>query len=207
MNSFEKFLTESVKELPNILTWVRVFFKSGMDLTPLAVYADQLDETGDENNQAAARVLRDLALGGKWRHLKKKKGQWQGKLIGDFYKSFGFNPFYDDHMRINNSSSSSWFFVANSRGYRMARHLVDAGQDSYRLNINNGQWSKYTNSGTGAVGVVSIRHQPTENTERYYPPGRITIKDFKPVPVEEVDPKVLLFAFYQILEAQIRGRH
>jgi len=100
--------------------------------------------------------------------------------------------------------TNSWFICDSEGG--MKRHVICPGGTSYRLSLTNGKWSVYKNEDdVYRISVVSTRHSPTEESERWYPEHRITIKDYTPINVNDVPDEVIEGTFYTILNRQIRG--
>lgn len=198
-----------MEQLPNLTTWVRSFFGRRMDLQTLWVYADWLEENG---RQPGADFFHQLT---QWQDPRRKGGEWRGNLVHTFYDLFGGPP----HNLTMTDSGNSWFFhprrpsahvnVPSSWGERnysqMERHIVYPGEVSYRMSLTNGQWSVYNNTTDNRVGVVSARHQPTADSERHYPRGRVSLRDYKPIEVGLVPEDVLYYAFYHLIEKQVRG--
>jgi hypothetical protein len=193
---FKDFLVESAG-LPDFGPFVRGFFANRLDTTTLAVYADRLEEAG---NEKAAILLRTIAQN--WRSPKNKKGQWQGQLISLLYDTFGHHP-YSDRMKLY-TDRSSYFIVPYKGGYYRSHYhypLIDEGMTAYRFSLTNGAWSSYTNSHPHWVAVI-----PPGSRNRPYPaPLDISIRDFTPIQPQQIPEDVLEFAFFHLIEAQVRG--
>jgi len=208
---FKRFLVE-MAEFPNLMDWVRNFFKNRMSVQTLWIYADWLEENGF---QQQAEFFHKLA---QWQDPRRKKGVWHGNLVRPFYDLFGF-PGPSDltitktgnswflHPRTP-SPKSGWASSGWKRDYsQMSRHIVYPGETSYRLSLTNGQWSAYTNKKPERVSVVSTKHKPTPESEQWFPQGRVSLNNYKSVDVSKVPDDVLYYAFYHIIEKQVRGGH
>lgn len=200
--SFKYFL--EAKDGSNLLelhSFLRKFFEDRLNPGILSIYGDFLDE----HRMGEAGELFHY-LGGKWRNPKLKKGKWAGKFVGVFYDIFGYNPSLRLYHLHADQMSNSWFITAPPEDrHRMARHIVFPGGISYRLSLTNGQWSIYQNTGDDRVSVVSIRHQATPESERWYQQQRISLRDYKPITVEKVPDDILFYVFYEMANRQVRG--
>jgi uncharacterized protein (TIGR02996 family) len=208
---FRQFIENTNAEFPDLMTWVRVFFAHRMDLTGLHIYADWLEERGLTEQAQFFRML------SQWRNPKLKTGPWQGQMIQPFYKLFGHQMGPQHHVT---ETGSTWFIHPQKPspgshyaqgGYdrysQMSRHIVFPGETSYALSLTNGKWGAYKNTGTSRVCVVSTRHKVTPESERWFPEKRITLRDYQPTDLNQVPDDVLFFAFYRLIEKQIRGGH
>lgn len=192
--NFKHFLNETDASFPDLLLWIRSFFANRFDLKTLWIYADWLEERGRTEESQFFRQI------SKWQDLKRKKGAWKGSLVHQFYRLFGQRS----HDLSITDTGSSWLIQSSSLS-QTARHIIYPGQTSYALSLTNGKWSVYKNRGHERVGVVSTRHRATPDSERYHPNRRVSLNNYKSIDINQVPDDVLHYAFYRIIEKQVRG--